>query len=209
MKDVVYFGSREIYQDFTTAINSHRAHTPDVNVYALIEDASLSVPDVTYMRWEAHRYFNDTNLQTKWKQFGPIRCALTKVFPDKDRIVSIDCDTIVTQDISELWELDLTDYHVAMTPEVTSSRPYHNNGICVMNLKKLREDGVDDLMIAEMNRNHHIYVGQDAMQQYCKILDLPSTYNASMFTEPCADPKIIHYANRQDWRGLPEVTRFL
>lgn len=203
--DVVYFGSREIYGDFKTAINSLRAHNLKTRVYAIIEDDKLDIPKVKYIKWDAHKYFNDTNLHTQWRQFGPIRTAFTKIFPDKDRIISIDCDTIVQDDISELWTMDLTDYHVAMTPEITSNRTYHNNGICVMNLKKLREDGVDDLMIAEMNRNHHIYVGQDAMQMYCKILDLPSTYNASMFTAPVEKPKILHFANRTDWRGYPEV----
>ena len=207
--DVVYFGSREIYQDFYTAIRSLLAHNPSVTVYTITED-----PDPFYdlpvhnMVWRYKDYFNDTNTQTKWKQFGPIRAAFTKLFPYHDKILSIDCDTIVTGDITELWETDMEGYHVAMVRERDLSwegRPYYNNGICLMNLRQIREDGVDDLMIRELNTRFHKYVGQDVMQMFLKIKDLDSTWNASKFTHPVLHPKIIHYADRTDWRNLPEV----
>ena len=99
-------------------------------------------------------------------------------------------------------------YHVAMVRERDLSwegRPYYNNGICLMNLKQIRADGADDLMIKELNTTFHRYVGQDVMQMFLKIKDLDSTWNASKFTFPVLHPKIIHYADRQDWRNLPEV----
>ena len=205
--DVVYFGSREIYGDFVTAINSLRAHNT-ADVYAIIEDNQLDIPDVNYIRYNFTDYFNTVNTNTKWKQFGPIRAAMTKLFPDKDRILSIDVDTIVTGDITELWNTDMEGYHVAMVRERDLSwegRPYYNNGICLMNLKQIRADGADDLMIKELNTTFHRYVGQDVMQMFLKIKDLDSTWNASKFTFPVLHPKIIHYADRQDWRNLPEV----
>ena len=207
--DVVYFGSREIYQDFYTAIRSLLAQNPNVTVYTITED-----PDPFYdlpvhnMVWRYKDYFNDTNTRTKWRQFGPIRAAFTKLFPYHDKILSIDCDTIVTADISELWDFDMSDCHVAMTPETTHDRPYWNNGICLMDLKRIREDGLDDLMIQELNTTFHRYVGQDVMQKYLRIKNLPSVYNASKFTAPCLEPKILHYADRTDWRGLAEVLKY-
>lgn len=207
--DVVYFGSREIYQDFYTAIRSLLEHNQNVTVYTITED-----PDPFYdlpvrnMVWRYKDYFNDTNTQTKWRQFGPIRTAFTKLFPYHDKILSIDCDTIVTADISELWDFDMSDCHVAMTPEITHDRPYWNNGICLMDLKRIREDGLDDLMIKELNTTFYRYVGQDVMQKYLRIKNLPSVYNASKFTAPCLEPKILHYADRTDWRGLAEVLKY-
>ena len=208
--DVVYFGSREIYQDFPTAINSLRAHNK-ANVYAIIEDDSLPIEDVTYIKWDYTKFFNDTNMRTKWKHFGGTRVALPKLFPNLDKILSIDVDTIVTGDISQLWDMDLTGYHVAMCAEKflkNGDRPYYNNGVCLMNLKQMREDGVVDLLIEDLNTVPHRYVAQDSMQTFCKIKDIPSIYNASKFTEPCVVPLIIHYADRTDWRNLPEVQRY-
>ena len=211
--DVVYFGSREIYGDFYTAIRSLLTHNPGARVYTLTED-----PDPFYdlpvrnIVWDAGKYFNETNLRTKWKQFGPIRAAFTKVFPHHERIISIDCDTIVRGDISELWTMDLQGRHVAMVREELMShytgRPYYNNGICVMDLKRIRDEGLDDAMISDLNTTFYTYVGQDVMQKHLKVLDLHSSFNVSKFTKPCEDPKILHFADRTDWRQLPEVIAF-
>ena len=210
--DVIYFGSREIYRDFETAIRSLLAHNPDARVYTLTED-----PDPFYdlpvrnIVWDASKYFNDTNLGTKWKQFGPIRAAFTKILP-LDRVISIDCDTIVRGSLEELWTMDLQGCHVAMVREELMSRylgrPYWNNGICVMDLKRIRADGVDDRMIGELNARPHQFVGQDVMQMFLRVLDLDSRWNASKFTAPCEDPVILHYADRTDWRELDEVRRW-
>jgi len=47
-----------------------------------------------------------------------LRAAYTKIFPQLDRILSIDMDTIVNENISNLWELDLTEYYIAAVEEV-------------------------------------------------------------------------------------------
>ena len=208
---VVYFGSREIYQDFPSAIRSLLAHTK-CEVITITED-----PDPFYdlpvhnIVWRAEE-FNDLNKHTKWKQFGGIRAAFTKILPYDDIILSIDVDTIVEQDVSPLFDIDMTDYYFAACKEVKLSepgRPYWNNGVCLMNLKKIREDGKDDLMINALNTERFRYVGQDVMTRYLdKVLELPSDYNACMFTAPTNNVVIRHYANRTDWRNLPEVQRY-
>ncbi len=206
--DVVYFGSREIYQDFYTAIRSLLAFNPEARVWTITEDPDpfydLPVRNIVW-NWQA--YFNEMNTRTKWKQFGPVRCAFTKILP-LDRVISIDCDTIVRGDISELWTMDLHGCHVAMCREVIYSRPYFNNGICVMDLARIREDRLDDWMICDLNNIPMPFVGQDAMQRRLDILDLDSRWNSSKFTAPCEDPVILHYADRTDWRELPEVRRW-
>ena len=46
-----------------------------------------------------------------------LRVVFTKIFPHLDRILTIDNDTIVKHNISELWNLDITDYYFAGTTE--------------------------------------------------------------------------------------------
>jgi lipopolysaccharide biosynthesis glycosyltransferase len=46
-----------------------------------------------------------------------IRAAYSKIFPELDRILSIDMDTVVNENISDLWDLDLTDYYLAAVEE--------------------------------------------------------------------------------------------
>ena len=210
--EVVYFGSREIYKDFRSAILSLLTWNPEARVWTLTED-----PDPFYdlpvhnIIWRPEQYFNNTNLCTKWKQFGPIRAAFSKILP-LDRVISIDCDTIVRGDISPLWNMGLQGCHVSMVREEMMSRylgrPYWNNGVCVMDLKRIREDGLDDAMIQDLNTQQYTYVGQDVMQKHLRVLDLDSKWNASKFTKPCEDPVILHFADRTDWRELPEVVAY-
>lgn len=208
MKTVVYFGSKEIYGDIKTAVNSLLANTKVDRVVVLTEgglDINAEIIDISGQTW-----FNQTNLRTKWKMFGAIRTAFTKIF-DEDIVLSLDADTIVTQDISELWDIDLTGYYFAAIrePYLSMLKPYYNTGVCLMNLKLLRATGKDDELIHVMNTQPLRYVSQDALNIYCdRILDLPSTYNACKFTAPTDNPKIIHYADRTDWRDLPEVKRY-
>lgn len=206
--NVVYFGSRELYADFTTAINSLRAHN-DAEVWAIIEDDSLDIPGVHYIKWDYRKLFNDTNTGTKWKHFGVLRAALSKVLP-LDRVLSLDVDTIVQRNITDLWGFDLGDCHMAMArePYLSFPKPYYNAGVCLMDLQWIRDTGVDDLMIRDLNTTPHRWVAQDAISQYCKVKDLPSVYNACMFTEPCIDPAILHFANNPSWRDLPVVQQY-
>lgn len=209
--DVVYFGSRAVYQDFVTAINSLRAHTPSANVYAIIEDDSLPIPDVHYIDWRKQTWFSKAspNYYSKWTYVGLARAALAKVFPDKEKILSIDVDTIVCKDISELWDIDLTGFDVAACRErMMTSKPYFNNGVSLFNLEQIRKTGKDNAMIQLLNTIPLPYVSQDAMHLCCNFRELNSKWNACKFTHPCKDPYILHFADRTDWRDLPEVKQY-
>lgn len=206
--DVVYFGDRRVYRDFETAILSLLTWNPEARIWTLTEDPDpfYDLPVRNFI-WRWRDFFNETPTKTKWGVMGPIRAAFTKVLP-LDRVISLDVDTIVRGDISALWELDLQGCHAAACPEITWGRPYHNNGVCVMDLRRIRDDGLDDAMIRDLNTEWTPYVGQDAMQKHLRILDLDSRWNACKFTAPCEDPVIVHYADRTDWRELEEVRQY-
>ena len=215
MKKAVYFGSREIYQDMIPAAKSLLMNSDVDKIYFLIEDDAFPEPlpeiiEVMNIRDIVPMYYSSSgpNYGTEWTYIGLIRTALTKVFPDDDKILSIDCDTIVVQDISELWDIPLDGYYFAAVREtLLSDRQgtlYTNAGVCMMNLKKLREDGVDDRMIHVLNTYRFRYVCQDVMNLFCQdaILELPSDYNVCQFTKPTSTMKIRHYAGeRVRWRG--------
>ena len=89
-----------------------------------------------------------------------IRAAYTKIFPNLDRILSIDMDTVVNENISDLWDLDLTDYYIAAVEEeelTKSEGSYFNMGVAMMNLQKIRADKKDDEMINALNTYWYRY----------------------------------------------------
>lgn len=212
MRYVVYNGSREIYRDMLSAVKSLLAHTRVDRVFLLIEDDVFpyELPEIVEtrnVRGLVQKYFRQDgpNYSSKWTPIGLIRYALTKVFTDFDRILAIDADTIVVEDIGDLFHLPLEGYYVAgaKEPVISQNRKflYVNAGVLMMNLKKLREDRKDDEIISLINRKHLFFVGQDATNYLCQdgILQISSDYNASDFTEPTEHKKVLHFAGKRDW----------
>lgn len=112
-----------------------------------------------------------------------IRAAYSKIFPELDRILSIDMDTVVNENISDLWDLDLTNYYLAAVEEQELSQKegsYINMGVAMLNLKKIREDKKDDELINSLNNYWYRYKEQDCFNEifHGNILILPSDYNA-------------------------------
>ena len=223
MKVAVYFGSRALYQDMLPAAKSLLAHTDVDRIFLLTEDDQLpyelprkiSVINISQI---VPDYFdvNSPNYGTMWTYIGLIRVALSKLFPQYDRILSIDCDTIVIQDISELWDLPLDDYYFAAVrePLLSDERQciYINAGVMMLNLKKLREDHKDDELIHALNTQRYRWMAQDVMVERCQggILELPSKYNRSQFTAPTDEVKIVHFAGcrNMEWRHEPLYQKY-
>lgn len=209
MKTVVYFGSREIYRDFETAIKSLLDHTRVDKIIAIIEDDvfPFDLP-VEVIKYEGR---GGLNTQTRWGKFGLVRALLPLLLPDEDIIVSIDVDTIVEKDISPLFDLDMSEYYYAavLEPYLSREKPYFNNGVCVMNLKLIRDSGKAEEMKNALESRRYQFVSQDCMNEILdRVLELPSDFNACYFTAQTNNIVVRHFANRQDWRDLPTVKRY-
>ena len=218
MKAAVYAGTRNLYSDMTTAAKSLAMHSSVDAIYFLIEDSKFPerLPDyVQCLDVSGQKYFskNSPNIYKLWTWMVLMRAALSKVFPELDRILSLDVDTIVNHNIDELWDLPLGDVYLAGVSEPlksTRSAPYVNMGVAMFNLDKLRNNCMDEKIIRSLNRDKFRFAEQDCINLLCKgfILTIPSTYNANHWTEPCEDPKILHFAAESDWNKLPIVQSY-
>ena len=172
---------------------------------------NVHILDITCQQWIKS---GTPNLRNEFSYICLVRVAFAKLFPDLERILSMDADTIITQDISGLWDLDMTDYYLAGVPEVKLSaqqgRPYINAGMMLFNLDKIRQDGKDDQMIDDINRTYFQWVEQDCINKNLAggILTLGSEYNASQFSAPCENPKIWHFAYTQGWQNKDIVKQY-
>lgn len=218
MKSAVYFGSRALYPDMPVAAKSLFAHSDVDKVYFLTEDdefpcalpKSIEVINVNGIISELFRE-DSPNWHTNWTHIGLIRVALSKVFPKLNKILTIDCDTIVVRDVSDLWDIPLHGYYCAAVREpILSGRSgglYANAGVMMLNLDRIRADGKDDEMIDMLNRQTCYFVAQDAMNHCFRgvIKEISSDYNSSLFTTQTTSPKILHFAGskRFEWREQP------
>lgn len=116
---------------------------------------------------------------------------------NEDKCIYLDSDTVVTEDLQELWHCDIEAYYLAgcrdvwidwMTEEecerrrietnIPSMKDYVNSGVLVFNLKKIREDRLNEAFTAHM-KIQYPYEDQDILNVCCygHILRLPVKWN--------------------------------
>ena len=221
MKVAAYTGSRNIYEDMLICAKSLIANSDVEKIFFLIEDDEFpyNVPtEIIETRNVSNQEYFDPwgpNMKTRFTYFALIRAALAKEFPEYDRILSLDCDTICIRDVSHVWELPIDDYYFSASREAHRSIAgllYTNVGVALMNLKKQRETGKVDEYIDILNRQQFTYVDQDVMNYASQgyIYDMNSEYNANECTDPCHNPRIIHFAGikRDRWHRHPKFKKY-
>lgn len=224
MRTVVYAGTRNVYGDIETALKSLLYHTQVDRVYILAEDDALpfTVPDcVTVVNVSGQTYFSEgsPNYASPWSYMVLLRAAYGKLFPHESVILSLDIDTIVTADISDLFDTPMDGFYIAGVREPNKAgfpQPYLNFGVLLMNLDELRP--IEDAMIRELNTQYTFANEQDVMNTFCRkrVRILPSVYNACAYTEPCDAPKIVHFAgigeqfpwSGKRWQDDPLVQKY-
>ena len=187
-------------------------------IYILTEDDDVKTPrpEIQTINVAGQAYFDKDgpNATKRWTWMVLMKAALSRVFPELDRVLWLDCDTVVLHDLSELWELDMEDYYYGMALQYDDGRegkfsegdPYYNAGVMLCNLKRLRDMRMDHLLINCLNNLEYAFNEQDAINELCRgrILDLPGRYNVSDYTVPDGEVWIRHYAADPTWGG----TRF-
>ena len=171
------------------------------------------------------------NLHSKYTYFCLLRVGLHRLFPQYNKILSLDYDTIIRKDICDLWNNNLGnryyvggvmetkrtkgtvygynpfDSFLAMSSVQFSRVNYVNAGVLLLNLKKLRDDGAGDEMIDFINEQEFLLPEQDIFNRVChrSMLLLSNEYNSNRFSEELIDPKIIHYAGKEKKLDWPDV----
>ena len=221
MRTALYAGTRNIYHDMVVAAKSLIYHNGADHIIFLTEDDTFpeDIPDcITTMNVSDQQYFPPTgpNFKCRWTYMVMMRVALPFMFPDLDRILTLDHDTFVLKPIDYLWDLDLgNNYFAAVEEKQIKNRnhPYFNFGVAMHNLAKLR-DGTADTIIRSVNSVFFNYCEQDAVNSVCSrhILELPPEYNATHFNEPrVPDDQVIirHRAARaKPLKAYPEYQHF-
>lgn len=144
------------------------------------------------------------------------RLFIPEMFPDIDKAIYLDSDTVINTDVAELYSYDLGDNLVAGVHDIFMSankettdyvenalgmpvRDYINSGMLLMNLKAMREEHFTEHFVTLL-RKYHVEcaaVDQDYLNVICRgrILLLAREWN-TMMTDGTAGsdhPKIIHY----------------
>lgn len=212
-KAAAYCMTRNLYKAAIPSIKSLIVNgKPDV-IYLLIEDDEfpLKHEKIKVINVSDQQYFKDgPNMNSQFTYMAMMRITLCKYLKES-RVLSLDVDTIIDGDISELWELPIKDYYLAggREPDKSHNGLYINAGVVLFNLKKMK-DGKADEIIEALNRKLYGFLEQDAIYEFCQggIYEMPAKYNFHTWSETCEDPVITHYAGMQHWAHLPLCEKY-
>ena len=133
--------------------------------------------------------YNSINRNSFFTNFCMVKLMLSDIV-EEDKILYIDTDAIVRKDISNLWKYNINDYYVAgvkdfgilkrgneVVADIVDS--YINSGFVLFNLKKMREDNIQQKIFDIINTRELRFPDQDALNLVChgRIMFLPSMYN--------------------------------
>ena len=130
-----------------------------------IETKKLDEMDFNVLGLE--RNLNESSLTTYARLF------MSTLLPkDVDKVLYLDCDSLIVDSYKELWEIDISDYYIAgvldgINTAVKESlgfnrnEKYINAGFLLVNLKKWRDDNVEETFIKFMAENQHRFYQHD------------------------------------------------
>lgn len=219
MRAAIYCGTRNVYQDMIPSMKSLLIHSNVEKIYFLIEDDVFPYelpPEVECINVSNQKWFGPDciNMKNRCSYMVLLRVVFCQLFPHLDQILTIDNDTIVRENISELWYMNMDDYYIAACVEPKKSTPtftYVNMGVAMLNLKKWREDRLDERLIKDLHTYYFEETEQTAISIACQghIRVLNSMYNKNSYTDlRIGKEKIVHYAAIRTWHEMPLVQKY-
>ena len=219
--NVVYLMTRNVYEWAVPSIRSLAAHNPEARVFMLIEDDSfpyeLPIP-VEVINVKNQSWFGSDGVNIK-NDFGGYINFLKVCYPDLlpvDKVLHLDIDAMVCDDLTPLWETDMSGKWFGMVREyLGTTRPfgfyYYNAGVLLMNLEQMRKDGISPKMVDYLNNTKVRWVDQDCFNYYGltndKIVPLDVRWNESRVTGTTPNPGIVHYCSYADWWTKQDMPR--
>lgn len=131
-----------------------------------------------------------------------LKFRLPDLLPDLDKILYLDGDVIVRDDVAALYDTDVSDVYAAVVADsgqiyykpahVRRHRRYFNSGVMLLNLAMLRRDGVQDRLIAAKKASRDaMLMDQNAFNEVFdgRVRYLPVRWNFMMSSLVRADDK--------------------
>lgn len=153
-----------------------------------------------YAQIKTHKY---VTLQTYY------RLKIAELLPDIERVIYLDCDMVVNRSLGELFEADLHQKPIAGVLDVRVKRKrkwknsnYINAGMILFDLKKIREEKIEEIFVDYTKNNIEIIdTGDQDIINFAlkdKIEILPDTWNVQVSnfasrTSFTKHPAIVHY----------------
>ena len=127
-----------------------------------------------------------------------------------DKIVYLDADVMCCSDVSEFFDIDITEYEFAASLDVVGHKFFPNNycnsGVLLLNMKQIRRTGLFEKARVRVCRRWMLMPDQSAINKLCeRKLVLPYRFNEQRDIKP--DTVFKHFCMGFKWRG-PILTSY-
>ena len=211
--NIVYAMTRNVYEWILPSIKSLYEHNPEANVFIVCEDDELpfQIPfNAKIINVLSQTIFSkdSINYNNAFKYINLLKVCYPTILPELDKVIHLDIDTIICDDLTPLYNLDLTDKWVGACPEYKGTyKPfgdmYYNMGVAVINLEQMRKDKISEKLVLYLNTIKQPWADQDAWNKYGleqdKFVTFPVRYNENRMCGYTNNPAIVHYCSIKNW----------
>lgn len=199
-------------------------------------DFDVHFYDMTVAYFDGYRQYDYSNFSlSKYdgSYMGYYKTIIPRLLPQEiDKVLFLDSDMIVQTSLAPLYETDIEGKYAAVVAErktrsvLTHGESYFNAGMILMNLKKYREDHIEDQIkeLATTRLQEMTFLEQDMLNEvfqgnvvyvppiwnsfignavYYKIFvtehQLGSCYPAEWLKQSAANPSITHFIMEKPW----------
>lgn len=215
-----------------TTILSVLLHSKPTDKFQIIclltEDLTCEIQTLL-SSWESERLefvfinlsgqLGDIYIDERYSVAASYRLLLPEILPHYKRVMYLDCDIIVRNNIAELYHnTSLDTYYLAGVFESTldfqipylesincNPGEYINSGFLIMNLEKMRVDHIVPELLQKADNPKFSFPDQDALNIVCKgkILGLSPIYNSiRTYFLPQYKVDFLKYYTVQDWDNV-------
>lgn len=151
------------------------------------------------------------------------RFLISSIKPNMDKCLFLDADLVIDGDIGKLWDIDIHSYYMAAVTDQAplekgswaASLPlppqytYVNTGVTIMNLKKWREDNIEQKLFDNVIKYSKLlrFPDQDILNitlapkvkylsHIFNAMPVQKYFNSEQEKEAFSNPIIIHWAGR-------------
>ena len=237
MVNILFGGNSKVFDGaLTELISITNRSTEPITCYIFTMDATDLKPEYTSIS-EKECIFLDEVVKSKNKENKVIRIDVTNLYKQEfsgsknenayctpytllrlladmvpgipEKLLYLDLDMMAGDDISKLYNIDISDYEYAAVKEKYGCwiiRPdYINAGMLLLNMKKIKETKLLEKAREKIKNKKMIFADQDAIfWSTTKKKILPRIYNEqSRFNKK--DTVICHFAKRLVWFPSPRT----
>jgi lipopolysaccharide biosynthesis glycosyltransferase len=158
-------------------------------------------------------------IDPRYTEAASLRLLLPELLPELDKILYLDCDIVVRQDLAKLWdETNLGDNYLAAIYEAAiegqaerfralgcDPSKYFNSGFLLMNLAQMRDEKVSEKLLEACRVPYLEFPDQDALNQVCqgRVLPLSPLYNSiRTFFIPQYKPDFVRQYGEGLWKQV-------